>query len=219
MASSTTQNMSAKVLSLKSMTSEVLGVTICSNTPDELPQWTPGYHVDILSQYGKKMDAGGSKWLHENLREGMDVTVRRPKNHFRLRKRPRYILLAGGIDITPLTPMLSELKCNGADYHLIYLGRPRGTMAYVEELCRGHPTEVWTSQDGKGFDLESFVKAQEKNVQIYCCGPDRLINALEDACRENVVVELRVERFQVASTRNFCQTKASMSLWGVVEDD
>ena len=165
------------------------------------------------------MDAGGSKWLHENLREGMDVTVRRPKNHFRLRKRPRYILLAGGIDITPLTPMLSELKCNGADYHLIYLGRPRGTMAYVEELCRGHPTEVWTSQDGKGFDLESFVKAQEKNVQIYCCGPDRLINALEDACRENVVVELRVERVQVASTRNFCQTKASMSLWGVVEDD
>ncbi|GMG38848.1 unnamed protein product [Aspergillus oryzae] len=197
---------------------------------DKLPQWRPGYHIDILSQYGYRQyslysdpaetsfwkiailkeenGCGGSKWLHENLREGMDVTVRRPKNHFRLRKRPRYIWLAGGINITPLKPMLCELKCNGADYHLIYLGRSRGTMANVEELCRGHPTEVWTSQDGKGFDLESFVKAQEKNVQTYCCCPDRLINALEDACRENVVVELRVERFQVASTRNFLPNKS-----------
>jgi ferredoxin-NADP reductase len=68
--------------------------------------------------------------------------------------------------------MLAEAKRNGADYRLIYLGGSRETMAYVEELGREHPTEVWTSRDGERFDLESFVKTQEQKVQFYCCGPD-----------------------------------------------
>ncbi|KAF3391291.1 Phenoxybenzoate dioxygenase subunit beta [Penicillium rolfsii] len=228
-ASSVMQNISAKVHKLVPLTSEVLEVTLRSEVPEKLPEWTPGSHVDILSQYGYRQyslcsdpddnsfwkiailkeenGSGGSKWLHENLREGMDVTVRRPKNHFRLTQSPRYIFLAGGIGITPLKPMLAEAKRHGADYRLIYLGRSREMMAYVEELAREHPTEVWTSRDGNRFDLERFVKAQEQKVQIYCCGPVRLLDSLEDACRGNPLIEPKIERFQGASPQTFLPNK------------
>ncbi|EPS27468.1 hypothetical protein PDE_02411 [Penicillium oxalicum 114-2] len=103
--------------------------------------------------------------------------------------------------------MLDEVKRTGADYRLIYLGRSRETMAYVEEMSQGHPTEVWTSQERGRFDIQSFIKAQNEKVQIYSCGPDRLLNALEDACGENPKVELKVERFQGLSNQAFLPNK------------
>lgn len=76
-------------------------------------------------------------------------------------------------------------------------------MAYVEELAREHPTEIWPSAEGRIFTLEDFIQSQQKEVQIYCCGPERLLSALEDACKQNSMVDLRVERFHGLSARNF----------------
>ncbi|MFC7467767.1 hypothetical protein ACFQVA_09610 [Actinomadura keratinilytica] len=98
----------------------------------ELLAWEPGAHLDLVlpsgtvRQYslcGDPADRsaytvatrvievaeggrGGSLELHRELREGTEVTVRGPRNRFRLTPAPAYLFVAGGIGITPLLPMV-----------------------------------------------------------------------------------------------------------------
>ncbi|KAL3483760.1 cytochrome P450 [Aspergillus germanicus] len=225
---------SAVVTTLISLTDEILEVTLAANpttpTPTELPIWQPGAHIDILSPHGYRQyslcsdpndlrtwtvairreaddGSGGSLWFHENLAEGMELTVRGPRNHFRLHRSPRYVFIAGGIGITPIKPMLEDAKRQRAEYKLVYLGRSRSTMAYHAGLARDHPgaVEIWAGDENSNtrFDIAALVAQQQESTQVYCCGPERLVLAVEDACRRNPKVQLRVERFQAASKVTF----------------
>ncbi|KAL3455933.1 cytochrome P450 [Aspergillus heterothallicus] len=216
------------------VTDEILEVTIAAKYPPltSLPSWEQGAHIDILSPHGyrqyslcsdirnlstwkvaiRKEDdgTGGSRWFHKNLKEGAEITVRGPRNHFRLQQSERYIFIAGGIGITPMIPMLEEAKRRGASYKLVYLGRSRRTMAYCDELAANHPVEIWAGDENKDkrFDIAVLVSQQDEPTQIYSCGPERLLSALEDACRLNPMVQLRIERFQAASNVTFLPNRS-----------
>ncbi|KAL2847747.1 cytochrome P450 [Aspergillus pseudoustus] len=217
------------------ITDEVLEVTIAAkHSPlTSLPSWEPGAHIDILSpdgyrQYSLCSDprdtsiwkvairkenegSGGSIWFHENLKEGTEITVRGPRNHFRLQKGDRYVFIAGGIGITPMISMLDEAKRQRASYELVCLGRSRRTMAYCEELARGeHPVQIWAADENRNqrFDIAALVAQQKEPTQVYCCGPKRLLAALEDACRLNPKIQLRVERFQAPSNVTFLPNRS-----------
>lgn len=179
-----------------------------------LPGWEPGAHLDLVlpsglvRQYslcGDPADTssytvatrlvedgrGGSREVHEQLREGMEIEVRGPRNRFPLVDASSYVFVAGGIGITPILPMLRSLP-DGAEWRLLYCGRTRASMPYLEEVVRlgpGRVTVVAEDEDGRpGLDA-LFADLTEK-AAVYCCGPEGLLAAVAER-----VPDVRFERF------------------------
>jgi ferredoxin-NADP reductase len=187
----------------------------------DLPAWEPGAHIDLLladglvRQYslcGDPRDAktwrvgvlldphsrGGSRHVHEHLVEGASVRVRGPRNHFPLVDSPRYLLIAGGIGITPIMTMVDSAQRTGSDWTLIYLGRSRKTMAFAEALAESHGDRVtvWADDEkGRFFDLEGALKEPADQTLVYCCGPEPLLSAVEEHCKHWPEGSLHIERF------------------------
>lgn len=183
-----------------------------------LPAWEPGAHLDLtvgdrgVRQYSLcgPQDAssyrvavlltdtlrGGSDWVHTSLRPGDTVATSEPRNHFALEPADRYVLVAGGIGITPLLAMAERLDADGADWSLVYGGRTRRSMAFLAELERygDRVLVVDESQDGP-IDLQRHVSDRlGEGVLVYCCGPAGLLDAVAARCAERPD-RLRVERF------------------------
>ena len=78
---------------------------------------------------------GGSAHVHDRLAAGDVVRVRGPRNNFALAASPRYLFIAGGIGITPILPMIAAAEAAGAEWRLVYGGRTRASMAFLDELA------------------------------------------------------------------------------------
>ncbi len=189
-------------------------------TGADLPAWTPGAHVDLnlagglARQYSLCSDPadrsmwqigvlrepagrGGSAWVHDELREGLDVDVRGPRNHFALMPSPRYVFIAGGIGITPIMPMAAAAERAGAEWEFHYGGRSRTSMAFVEALDAAHgPRASLHPQDEVGLlDLDRILGTPQRDTVVYCCGPEPLLRAVEQRCADWPPGTLHVERF------------------------
>ena len=197
----------------------VVALTLREINGSPLPRWSPGAHVDLLvdgvptRQYslcgdpadprqwwlGILRDAdggGGSRFVHDQLRAGEVVRVRGPRNNFGLADSPRYLFIAGGIGITPILPMIAAAQAAAADWHLLYGGRQRGSMAFLEELARYGDRVTVAPQDETGLlDLDTFLGSPRPDTLVYCCGPEPLLAAVEERCRAWPPRSLRVERF------------------------
>lgn len=185
-----------------------------------LPPWEPGSHLDLLlapglaRQYSLCSDPtdrrylkvavlrepdsrGGSAFVHDQLAAGQQLEVRGPRNNFPLVEAPRYQLIAGGIGITPILCMIRVLDEAGADWHLLYGGRRRDSMAYVEELEKYGDGRVHIQpQDTDGLlDLDSVLGTPRDDTAVYCCGPEVLLDAVETKCASWPAGSLHVERF------------------------
>ena len=199
--------------------SGVVSLVVRDASGHGLPAWTPGAHVDLLltptlaRQYslcGDPADTGswriavlrepasrgGSSFVHDQLHPGATVHVRGPRNHFPLVNSRHYLFIAGGIGITPLLPMVAAAAREGADWQLLYGGRTRRSMAFVEELqAYGDAVRIWP-QDEKGLlDLAAALGEPRDDLLVYCCGPEALLGAVEGACQSWPAQSLHVERF------------------------
>ncbi|WP_329250441.1 PDR/VanB family oxidoreductase [Streptomyces canus] len=194
----------------------VLALTLRHPLGEQLPQWEPGAHVDVVlgpgleRQYSlcgdpadrtawriavlrEPVGRGGSAHVHEQLGQGDKVRVRGPRNHFALRPAPRYRFIAGGIGITPILPMLAAAEAEGAEWTLLYGGRTRESMAFTEELSRYGDRVTVAPQDETGLlDLSSVLDGVPEGTLVYCCGPGPLLDAVEERCPAGL---LHVERF------------------------
>ncbi|MFE9095731.1 PDR/VanB family oxidoreductase [Streptomyces sp. NPDC007264] len=195
----------------------VLALTLRHPRGDRLPAWQPGAHVDVVlgpglvRQYslcGDPADRyawriavlrepdgrGGSAHVHETVREGDRIRVRGPRNHFVLRPSPRYRFVAGGIGITPILPMLAAADAAGAEWTLLYGGRTRSSMAFVQEVERYGDRVTLAPQDETGLlDLAPVLDDLPDGTLVYCCGPGPLLDAVEARCPSGA---LHVERFR-----------------------
>ena len=69
-------------------------------------------------------------------------------------------------------------------------------MAYQDELAaKGDRVVVWPGDENQRYDLSFLGREDPENLLIYCCGPERLINGVEEACGLHPIDTLRVERF------------------------
>jgi ferredoxin-NADP reductase len=184
-----------------------------------LPPWTAGAHIDVVldrrllrqySLYGSPDEArawriavlrepqgrGGSAWIHDALAVGDLVGAVGPRNHFPLVKADRYAFVAGGIGITPILPMITAAARAGADWRLLYGGRKRGSMAFCDLLAQHGERVRLQPEDEQGLlDVAAFVGAPERRHAIYCCGPGRLLDAVEALAEGWAAGVLHVERF------------------------
>jgi len=207
------------VESVTAVAADVVALSLTDPAGAALPPWTPGAHVDLIMgdelvrQYslcGDPADArririavlrepnsrGGSVFVHEKLTPGTTVRVRGPRNHFALVGAPRYRFVAGGIGITPLLPMIAEADAAGADWTLLYGGRTRASMAFVDELARYGARVTLAPQDEVGLlDLDGLLGAPAVGTLVYCCGPEPLLAAVEARCASWPSGALHLERF------------------------
>ncbi|MFJ6630156.1 PDR/VanB family oxidoreductase [Streptomyces sp. NPDC091376] len=180
-----------------------------------LPRWEPGAHIDLVLPSGRVRQyslcgdpedsgaytiatrlvedgRGGSREVHEHLHEGTEVEIRGPRNRFPLAGSASYLFLAGGIGITPVLPMVRALHAAGAaNWRLLYCGRDRATMPYVEEA------EKLGAKTVSGRPDLAFLADLPAETVVYCCGPQGLMDAVAAALPEGR--ELRLERFTGAA--------------------
>ncbi|MFG3035644.1 PDR/VanB family oxidoreductase [Streptomyces sp. NPDC048330] len=190
-----------------------------------LPAWQPGAHVDLVlpsglvRQYslcgdpadtgaytvatrlidGAQGGRGGSREVHEQLHEGAEIGIRGPRNRFPLVDAPAYVFVAGGIGITPVLPMVRAAEAAGAQWRLVYGGRSRETMPYLEELGRlGGDRVTVVPEDEAGHPDLAFLGLLPEETVVYCCGPDGLMDAVGAAMPAGRTP--RYERFSAAAT-------------------
>ena len=192
-----------------------------SASGEVLPEWPPGAHLDIhlpsglTRQYslcGAREDRstyvlvvlrephgrGGSEEIYRELGVGTEFISSTPRDHFRLVDASEYVLIAGGIGITPIKAMVDELRARGARWRLHYGGRSREHMAFVDELVDlGGDNVSIVPQDVDGLlAVPAIIGNLSSEAAVYCCGPAPLLDAVLTACAEAGASErLHFERF------------------------
>jgi len=147
---------------------------------------------------------GGSVFMH-SLAPGDELQVTQPLQNFPLSvAAPRHVLLAGGIGITAVAAMARVLRGVGADYTLVYVGRSRDRMAYLEEPAGLHGDRLVVHVDAEqtALDVAELVGSISGHplggvTELYMCGPIRLMDAVRREWETATLppVNLRFETF------------------------
>jgi ferredoxin-NADP reductase len=219
-AAESTSTVDLEVVAKTTVADGVATVTLAHPDGARLRDWAPGAHIDVVlgngvtRQYslcGDRWDPftytvgvlretagrGGSAYVHDQLQPGHRVGVGGPRNNFHLVPAERYLFVAGGIGITPLLPMIVQAELLGADWRLLYGGRRRASMAFLDRLePYGDRVQVVPSDEGglRGR-LADFLGEPRDDTRVYCCGPTALLAAVEGACAGWPAPSLRTERF------------------------
>jgi len=185
----------------------VIALTLSAPAGEELPAWEPGAHVDLCLPSGLnrqyslcgdprdrdrytiavRLEAdgrGGSAEIHSTALVGRELTVTGLRNRFPLRPAAEYLLVAGGIGITPLLPMAAELAARDARWSALYCGRGTANMAFRDELTAlgGERVRVVDTTTTARPDLKAAIHGLDPGAVVYCCGPHTLIDAVTEAC-------------------------------------
>jgi ferredoxin-NADP reductase len=149
---------------------------------------------------------GVSRRLHDTIRVGDLVEVSQPRNDFPLDAgAERYLLIAGGIGITPIISMVAELRRRRADFQLHYCSRSPEKTAFLEELALlAAQGRVHFHYDGgdpsRGLDVTTVLREPRAGTHLYYCGPAPLMAAAAEAAREWPVGTVHCEDFTAPPT-------------------
>lgn len=146
---------------------------------------------------------GGSVAMH-NLDIGTQVQLGGPRNHFPLLTGPEpIVLVAGGIGITPLYAMATELRRSGRDFSLHYMVRNRELAAFSEDLNGLHLGTRYRLHcaDIEGIpDFRALVETYPASTQYYVCGPGPMLDGFLQASHATGRGTVYFERFAPAPT-------------------
>ncbi|MEV4234030.1 PDR/VanB family oxidoreductase [Nocardia sp. NPDC049737] len=204
---------------------DVVSLRLESPDARELPPWRPGAHLDLelpsgrLRQYslcGDPADTrayriavrripdggGGSVEVHDELPVGSRIVVRGPRNAFPFAvpghgsPAARLHFIAGGIGITPILPMARLAMRLGIDWSMVYTGRTRDTLPFLDEIAGFGDRVTVRTDDAHGLPAAATLLAGiTRDTAVYCCGPVPMTTVIAGAVREMPGVELHSERF------------------------
>lgn len=123
---------------------------------------------------------GGSNYMW-SLKPGAFLQASPPKNHFALSHGCLdYLLIAGGIGITPIFSMAQALAARGAKFRVLYACRSQADAALAGELSAlaGDRLEIFLSSEGRRIDIAAEIARLDQNGELYVCGP---LGMIEDA--------------------------------------
>jgi ferredoxin-NADP reductase len=194
----------------------------------ELPPFTAGAHIDlylpgpIVRQYSLCNDpaerhryliavlregpaAGASRRLHA-MTAGDELFISPPRNRFPLvEDGARYLLLAGGIGVTPLLSMVSRLAALGADFTLHYCTRSSRHTAFRRHLAplaaAGRVVHHYDGGDpARGLDIGALLAPYRPGAQLYFCGPIGFMRAVAAATAHWPAAAVHCEYFKPEPT-------------------
>jgi ferredoxin-NADP reductase len=185
---------------------------------------TPGSHINVAVQIRERPDVrsysivgpitdglyriavkllpdtrGGSAYMW-SLVPGAQLTISTPGNHFELsRGRPEYLLLAGGIGITPIYTMALALAESKARFRLLYACRRREDLAFADQLQEriSDRLQVFLDEEGVRVDLAAEIARLAPDGELYVCGPIGLLEAAKRVWQQSgrPMDQLRFETF------------------------
>jgi len=197
-------------------------VTVDLSDPNnaELPPFKPGEHIEvnlptgIVRQYSlcgslddrtmyrigvlrEHRSRGGSEYIHSFLRPGQRIRVRGPINNFDFHPSSEYIFIAGGIGITPILPMIEAADATGSTWKLGYAGRSANSMAFSDHIG-GYGDRVFFYPRDKlvRIPLAEWLGNPQEGVDVYACGPESLLSAVENHMSKWRPEALHLERFR-----------------------
>ncbi|WP_183093245.1 PDR/VanB family oxidoreductase [Nocardioides stalactiti] len=199
----------------------VISLTLRAPDWSTLPFWRPGAHLDVFLPSGRQRQyslcgdpddptryriavrriedgGGGSREVHDDITVGDQLTVRGPRNAFRIAPASGYLFVAGGIGITPILPMVRTAHRQGVPWRLIYTARSRASMPFLDELARYRSGEVVVLPDDEhGIpDVAALVDGVAEGHATYLCGPPQMAAAAHRAlAARGGRSELHTERF------------------------
>ena len=186
---------------------------------------TAGSHINVTVQIGGRPDVrsysivgpctdgiyriavkllgdsrGGSAYMW-SLAPGAHLTISTPGNHFDLsRNRPEYLLLAGGIGITPIFTMALALAEIGADFRVLYACRTpgrHGAGGRIAGSASATGCRCSSTRPGRRVDLDAEIARLAPGGELYVCGPIGMLEAAKRAWQHSgrPVEQLRFETF------------------------
>jgi MOSC domain-containing protein YiiM/ferredoxin-NADP reductase len=215
-----------RLLQKKRETPRIASLTFEAQEPDEKPEPVlPGSHIRL--RLGGKLvraysvvsgDAncfqlavalsdksrGGSHFIHNQLKAGDILQVGKMNASFPLAAdADRHIFIAGGIGLTAFVASAQYCQRNGHPYHLHYLVRSSDDIALREYLAEfGDNLTIYDKSAGKACDVKDIMKQAHDRAHIYCCGSERLQNAVSEnaVSLEISPASLHFEQFEVATS-------------------
>ena len=145
---------------------------------------TPGaaevYRIAVkLAQPGR----GGSRHMW-SLETGAELRVSEPANHFELPLgAAQYLLVAGGIGITPIVGMAQQLGARGADVRMLYAAREAQELAFADVLrdALGDKLQTFVDAEGQRIEIAAHIAALHPQALLLICGPMPLLDAVRAA--------------------------------------
>jgi ferredoxin-NADP reductase len=133
----------------------------------------------------KRMDEGlgGSRHLW-SLATGAALEITQPLEDFDLAlDAPAYLMLAGGIGITPLLAMAHQLARRGAPVQFHYAVRRREEAVFAALLREWlwDSLHVHVSGEGARLDVERVIAGSRADAELYVCGPLGMLEAARRA--------------------------------------
>ena len=166
------------------------------------PRETQRYLIAVLREPASR---GGSAAVHA-LREGQELEISVPRNHFALAgEASAHLLLAGGIGITPILAMAEQLAGEGAAFGLHYCTRSSERTAFAERIrASAFASQVQFHHDdgpaAQKLDIAALVAAPGPGTHLYVCGPAGFIEAVLAAARAAGWAESALHREYFAGT-------------------
>jgi len=151
----------------------------------------------------KRLDDGrGGSLAMWRLAEGDRLQVSAPQNHFALDlSAPGYLLVAGGIGITPLVLMAQRLaahaKRTGVPVKMLYGARNAEEFGYLPHLREALGDGVTAHEGSAPIDFEAAIAALPAGGQLYTCGPVPMLESVKRAWHAagRPLADLRFETF------------------------
>lgn len=208
----------------KTVALDTIEISFLRKDGQNLPGWEPGSHIDLHLQSGltrqyslvpdstgrgrwvvtiliEEDGRGGSRYINENLVPGAEVNASGIRNHFGIVPAPKFLFIAGGIGITPILSMIDFAERESIPWELNYLGRSELSMAYKSELISkfGDKVHIFAKDKGQRIDVLNAVEKADAECHVYCCGPENLMLAVEEAIGASDIGRCHVERFRPKS--------------------
>ncbi|NLS06940.1 oxidoreductase [Rhizobium sp. P32RR-XVIII] len=194
-----------KVVQRRELTPYITEFTLEPIDDRSLPSYEAGAHITVRTPSGamrryslvrdgrepkqyviavkkEQQSRGGSSSMHDDAVVGSALPIEPPENSFPLKKASKYLLIAGGIGVTPIYAMAASLAAENKDFQIIYCTRSASDTAYLEELREAFGRRVHVHHDegdpDKAYDFwDHFVEI--KNMHVYCCGPKPLMDTIQ----------------------------------------
>jgi tetrachlorobenzoquinone reductase len=141
---------------------------------------------------------GGSARIHDAWKVGQLIEISEPRNNFPLNTSADHtVLIAGGIGITPMLPMIATLERLRKSWEIHYVAATPRRAAFMDRL-RAYPQAhilVEPAPSGRKLDLEDVCNAAPRNAHLYCCGPARMLDAFAAATEDRPKGHAHIEYF------------------------
>jgi len=127
-----------------------------------------------------------------NLKEGTKIIIDGPLGKFTELSavKNKYLLIAGGIGITPIKAMIESLSEKGRDFIFIFGNKTEKDIVFKKELDK-IPHHYVLSREKKNEYENGYIDGEKiqriapdfKERDIYICGPDLMLNSILDTLK------------------------------------